>query len=62
MNEKQIIIKDLQFFYIFFLIVFVIFATTSVVLTASIFKEVRAFNQCASVNDDKFIACYESHK
>lgn len=62
MNEGEKALKNIEFLLTFALVIFVIYVSVSGFLMARIATDVRAFNQCTSVDDEHFQACYESKK
>jgi hypothetical protein len=62
MNENQEIMRDLVFLHKVFAICFMLFVVMFIIISASFMREVRAYNQCASVDDNEFAACYQLAK
>jgi hypothetical protein len=62
MNEGQKSLKNIEFLLTFFVVIFVIYASVSAVLTARILTDVSAFNQCSKVDDEHFKACYDDKR
>lgn len=62
MSELQEIKKDLTFLYTIFIVLFVIFGVVQSVVGWQIMTDVHAFNQCQSVDDEHFKACYDDKR